>query len=327
LQLLSGNDVLQGHTDGTSAQLAESLPLRVYPNILYESLEQIVLPMWSSPELVARAQTVAIRPLTALVMMCVGALSADECSQLSMSLAFAQAVPRFLDAPTALVRLSGVVVADRIVALSSVKKRGQSDGDKGGTIDFGLDDIVREAQTTGQPHARASADYISEMRGFAAPIVEQWVRDGKRKEEQQEATPDGGLLASAADCMRAYGGAEYTEDNGDVVLAPRQTSLTDDARLSSSYVRPRKPVFLRDCLAYLKSSNKDENTEKAEIALFALTDCIEKANIKTVEEQWMPIANKVLYMYNRGPDNMDAVWDSERQKILVALTTKLPMRL
>ncbi|KAJ2710203.1 hypothetical protein H4R19_003864, partial [Coemansia spiralis] len=254
-----------------------------YEGLLYEAVEQVVVPLWSAPDLVAHAQPASSRPLTALVMMCVGALSPADCGRLSVSAAFAQAIPRFLDAPTALVRLAGVVVADCIVAKAPLPAR---DGDDdGGSIDFGLDDIVREAQTTGAAHARAGADYIAEMRGYAAPIAEQWTRAAT------ESAGGGGaeVLAGAASYMRTYGGGGTDEP---AVLAPRQTSLTGDAGLAGSYVRPRKPAFLRDCLAYLKDSGKEEAAERAQIALFALAECVDRASAKAVEELWLQTANR-----------------------------------
>ncbi|KAJ2772576.1 telomere binding protein [Coemansia nantahalensis] len=293
-----------------------------YPGLLYDAVEQVVVPQWSAPELVGHAQPTATRRLTALAMMCVGALTPEECRRLSMSAAFAQAIPRFLDAPTALVRLAGVVVADAVVSRAPQPGKGE-DGDEAGSIDFGLDDMLCEAQTAGATaHARASASYITEMRGYAAPIAEQWA--------PQAAGSGAVVLAGAADYMRTYSGADTAADEH-AVLAPRATSLTAEAGLAGAHVKPRKPAFLRDCLAYLRGSGKEGDDgagiERAQIALFALAECVERAGPKAVEEQWTQIANRVLHLCNRGPESMDAAWDAARKRALVALAVRLPLRL
>ncbi|KAJ2785361.1 telomere binding protein [Coemansia javaensis] len=333
LQLLSGKDVLPAG-GAAEAALAAALPDCADRGLLCRVLGDVAIPLWAAPDLLARAAPDAVRPLTALVMACLGALSPDECARLSMGAAFAQAIPRYLDAPTARVRLSGVIVADHIVAASAAARKQPPAADQSGDqpakdpapIDFGLDDIIREAQTTGQPHARAAAEYIAEMRAFARPVAEQWAPGCSRPP-----LPPGAMAAAVAEAvghMREYSGADA---DADAVLAPRQASLTSDAQpLASAYVRPRRPAFLRDCLAYLRSSgsgNGEENAERAELALAALAECVDRASAKAVEELWMPVANKVLHTYNRGPDRLDAAWDRMRCAALVALAVRLPARL
>ncbi|KAJ2739633.1 telomere binding protein [Coemansia sp. BCRC 34301] len=271
--------------------------------------------------------------------MCVGALSADECTELSMSSEFSMAIPRFLDAPTPLVRLSGIVVADCIVSSAHAGRQGTAavasdpvgEAD-GGKIDFGLDDIIRDAQRTTQPVVKASADYIVETRQFSRPIEQQWadavvvaVAAAAAAADSEEGPTKSGSMGDAIEFMRAYNGIgddNDSVDDSEVVYAPRQSSLTAEPELRSGYIKPRTPVFLGDCLAYLKS-HKD-GTERAKLGLFGLTSSIERANVKAVEELWLQIANKVMYMYNRGSEDLDWAWDSERQKALVALAVKLP---
>ncbi|KAJ2581056.1 telomere binding protein [Coemansia sp. RSA 1836] len=332
LQLLSGKyrssalaeSQLEG-TPGLSQRLYDALPKRTFPDLLLSTLMRVLIPTWSFSDTVAHARMDDIKPLTALILMCVGALSAEECTKLSMSSEFSMAIPRFLDAPTPLVRLSGIIVADCIVSSSHAAKQSiaASDSEEAdGKIDFGLDDIIRDAQRTVQPVIKASADYIIETRRFARPIEQQWA-DAMADGEATEGQAKDGSMADAIEFMRAYNGInDDTTADGTVVYAPRQSSLTKEPELRSEYIKPRTPVFLRDCLAYLKS-HKD-NTERSRIGLFAMADSIERANAKAVEELWLQIANKVMYVYNRGPEDLDWAWDTERQKVLVALAVKLP---
>ncbi|KAJ2325910.1 telomere binding protein, partial [Coemansia sp. RSA 2702] len=304
LQLLSGKPVESG--------IADALPARVFPELLGEALGRVIVPLWALPEHVHGGQLEAVKALSALVMMCLGAATAAEGRALSMSPAFMQAVPRYLDAPVPLVRLSGVIVADRIVSLA----QRASDSD---SIDFGLQDILDEAHDTDQPVVRASAEYIAEMRKYSRPVAEQWA--------DAEPTADG-ESGSAQSLVEALGrvqelGAEGADEQA--VLAPRQSTLTGEAGVESAYVRPRPPVYLRDCLAYLR--DRAEGSERVEVALFALAGCVERANVKAVEELWVQLANKVLYTYNRGPDRLDAAWDAARQRALVALAVRLPQQM
>ncbi|KAJ2832721.1 telomere binding protein [Coemansia furcata] len=311
LQLLSGKYPASAETSGLGG-LVDMLPRRTFPGLLLSALTRVLIPAWSFTDVVAHARMDDIRPLTALILMCVGALSTEECTELSMSSEFGTAIPRFLDAPTPLVRLSGIIVADCIVGHAHATR---SAGDDDGVIDFGLDDIIRDAQKTTQPVIRASAEYITETRRYARPIEQQWADDVETTEDD-----DGGgsKMGEAIGFMRAYNGI----DEDEVVYAPRQASLTAEAELSSGYVKPRTPVFVRDCLAYLKNAKDD--TERAQIGLFALASCIERATAKSVEEVWVQVANKVLHIYNRGPDHLDWAWDQERRKTLVALAVKMP---
>ncbi|KAJ2865037.1 telomere binding protein [Coemansia aciculifera] len=327
LQLLSGKYRSNAQSDspleisGSSQRLLDVLPKRTFPNLLLSAVTRVLIPTWSFSDTVAHARMEDIKPLTALILMCVGALSTEECTKLSMSSEFSRAIPRFLDAPTPLVRLSGIIVADCIVGSVHVAKRNAAVHDPeelDGKIDFGLDDIIRDAQRTTQPVIKASAEYIIETRRYARPIEQQWADAASEEPGDAESQAKSGSMADAIEFMRAYNGI----DDSDTVYAPRQSSLTAEAELSSGYIKPRTPVFLRDCLAYLK--NHKDDTERAKIGLFALTDSIERANTKAVEELWLQIANKVLYMYNRGSEDLDWAWDIERQKTLVALTVKLP---
>ncbi|KAJ2490265.1 telomere binding protein [Coemansia sp. RSA 2050] len=335
LQLLSGKYHSNAQSDSLlevpdlGQRLFDVLPKRTFPDLILNALTQVLIPAWSFSDTVAHARMDDIKPLTALILMCVGALSAEECTELSVSSEFSRAIPRFLDAPTPLVRLSGIIVADCIISSAHVPKRNAAVNDPeepDGKIDFGLDDIIRDAQHTTQPVVKASADYIIQTRRYARPIEQQWadaVTAGREAGDAENQAEKGGSMADAVEFMRAYSGID--DSDADVVYAPRQSSLTAEPELSSGYIKPRKPVFLRDCLAYLK--NHKDDTERAKIGLFALADSIERANAKSVEELWLKIANKVLYMYNRGSEDLDWAWDSERQKTLVALAVKLPEQL
>ncbi|KAJ2469265.1 TEL2, telomere maintenance protein 2 [Coemansia sp. RSA 2322] len=312
-------------------QLLDALPKRIFPSLLTDALVRVIIPTWSFSDTVAHARMEDIKPLTALILMCTGALSTKECTELSMGAEFSRAIPQFLDAPTPLVRLSGIIVADCIVSSAHLAKRNTATQEGDGSdkaIDFGLDEIIRDAQTTTQPIIKASADYILETRRFAHPIEQQWAEanncaaDNSSRDSNAESSCKGEATAEAISFMRAYNGIDGAADSS-AVYAPRQSSLTAEPDLSSRFVKPRAPVFLRDCLGYLKSQ-KDDSTERAQIGLYALANCIEKSNIKTVEELWLLVANKVLYMYNRGPEDLDWAWDMERRKSLVALTIKLP---
>ncbi|KAJ2079365.1 TEL2, telomere maintenance protein 2 [Coemansia sp. RSA 988] len=316
LQLLSGVAVKQSDS---IAALVAAMPTRVFPGLLTDTVTQVLIPLWSSVELVNHARNAEIRSLTMLLLMCIAAMSPDQCTALSMSLQFTQAMPRFLDAPTALVRLAGVVVADYIVSSSRAPS---AKGEEAESIDFGLDDIIRDSQTAKDPTIRASAEYITTMRRFARPIPEQLddMEAGTADTATHGADSLDQPLESAIDRMREYSGAKADS----MPLAPRQTSLTDDVKLQGEFVRPRKPVFLNDCLAYFKNS---DDVERVEIALFALADSIKRTGTKAVEEVWVQVANKILHIYNRGPDSLDAAWDNERRGALVALTVKLPEHL
>ncbi|KAJ2806113.1 telomere binding protein, partial [Coemansia furcata] len=313
LQLLSGKYPAGAETSGLGG-LLDVLPRRTFPGLLLSALTRVLIPAWSFTDAVVHARMDDIRPLTALILMCVGALSTEECTELSMSSEFGTAIPRFLDAPTPLVRLSGIIVADCIVGHAHATR---SAGDDDGVIDFGLDDIIRDAQKTTQPVIRASAEYITETRRYARPIEQQWADDAENTEDDGGGG-GGAMMGEAIEFMRAYNGI----DEDEVVYAPRLASLTAEAELSSGYVKPRTPVFVRDCLAYLKNAKDD--TERAQIGLFALASCIERATAKSVEEVWLQVANKVLHIYNRGPDHLDWAWDQERRKTLVALAIKMP---
>ncbi|KAJ2112288.1 telomere binding protein, partial [Coemansia sp. RSA 922] len=287
---LMGSKYFGAKISGPSQRLFDVLPKRTFPDLLLNAVTRVLIPTWSFSDTVTHARMEDIKPLTALILM-------------------------FLDAPTPLVRLSGIIVADCIVSSAHVARRNVDDPEEpDGKIDFGLDDIIRDAQRTTQPVVKASADYIVETRRYARPIEEQWADTAS--ETDVESQGKSGSMADAIEFMRSYNGID------DTVYAPRQSSLTAEPELSSGYIKPRTPVFLRDCLAYLK--NHKDDTERAKIGLFALTDSIERANVKTVEELWLKIANKVLYMYNRGSEDLDWAWNFERQKTLVALTVKLP---
>ncbi|KAJ2450792.1 telomere binding protein [Coemansia sp. RSA 2336] len=310
LQVLSGADI----GDCILSKIVSPVPV---PNLMMDTLERALIPLWSLPEVIQGAQLDVIQSTTALVLMCINAITSADAAKLSMSTAFTQAIPRFLDSPVPMVRLSGVVVADCIVSRASAAIK-DSNQHEDGQIDFGLDDVIREAQTTTQPAVRASADYIKQLRGYMRPVIKQW--DSQRGAEAGEQT-----LLEAIDQARDI---ESLSAESPVVWAPRQSTLTGKSdELQSSYIQPRKPVFLRDCLAYLRTRSNSNDSERIEIAIFALAECIERANIKAVEELWMQVANKVLYTHNRGPDSMDGKWDSARQKALVALTVKLPKQL
>ncbi|KAJ1801754.1 telomere binding protein [Coemansia sp. RSA 2399] len=278
---------------------------RTFPDLIHTALQRTIIPMWSG-------LSFAVRPTTALVLLCVGGMvqKEEERERLAMTSEFANAIPRFLDAPTPRVRLSGIVVADCVIS--------------GEDVDFGLDDILRDAQRPGAPDTVvASAKYIQELRAYVRPIAEQWT--------DTHCKP----LDEAIDHARAYAGEEEEEEEAGTsrVLAPRQSSMHSGSEaLQSGFVKPRTPAFLRDCLAYLKpppqtASSDDSggnNAERVRIGLFALTKCIEAANAKTVEEMWLQAANRMLYTYNRGPDHLDAEWDAERRSALVALAVRLP---
>ncbi|KAJ1964745.1 hypothetical protein GGI12_001221 [Dipsacomyces acuminosporus] len=303
---------------------ANDLPVgsaRVFPDLVPGVLGRCILPMWSYAELVEHGRNDEVKCLTMLILMCVGALSSQSRTELSMSAAFTRAIPRFLDAPSPLIRLSGIIVADAIV--NSDPKRSEVDGE---VIDFGLDDIIRDAKQPvgGQQIVRESAEYIISMRRYKQSIAAQWKDDVADEDAKKQARNENGgkSLDEAAKYIRAYSGI----DKADSVLAPRQSSMVANGQdeLRSQYVKPRTPVFLRDCLAYLKDQGESSNAERVKIGLFALADCIERADTKAVEELWLKVANKVLYTYNRGPDDVDWMWDMERRRALVALAVRLP---
>ncbi|KAJ2827676.1 telomere binding protein [Coemansia erecta] len=313
LQLLAGK-YEQAQMQETS--IVSALPAQVYPGLVAEALERVVIPLWSLPELIQGVQPDAVKALAALALMCLSVMAPTESAAVSTSAAFTRAIPRFLDAPVPVVRLAGIIVADRVVSLAQ-----QGVADSGAEdIDFGLDDIIRDAQTTDQPAVRASAAYIEEMRGYLRPVSEQWA-------ENAEALADSKSEQTLADAVErlGYDEGDAVEKSGydeATVLAPRQSTLTGDSGVQSAFVRPRKPVFLRDCLAYLR--DRDTHSERIQVGLFALAECIERASAKAVEDMWVQVANKTLFTYNRGPDSQDAAWDAERQRALVALAVKLP---
>ncbi|KAJ2122964.1 telomere binding protein [Coemansia sp. RSA 720] len=287
-------------------QIVGALPTRVYPSLLFDAVSRVVVPLWSQPELVQGVQPFTVKALAALALMCTSAMSPSEGTSLSMSAGFMRAIPLFLDAPMPVVRLAGIVVADRVVGLSQ-----QGAAKDAELIDFGLDDIIRDAKTTDQPATRASAEFIEEMRGFLRPVVEQWDDVGDSIADEP--------VEHASTLAEAVGQLGY---NDDIVLAPRQSTLTGDPGMQSAFVQPRTPVFLRDCIAYLR--DRDPNSDCIRIGLFALGSCIDRAPVKAVEELWKQAANKALFTYNRGPDSLDAEWDAHRQRALVALAVKLP---
>ncbi|KAJ1902288.1 telomere binding protein [Kickxella alabastrina] len=311
LQMLSGRlDVVP-----------QGVPSRVYPQLLVDSLISVIIPQWSMADFVTHASAPEIKAMTALVMMCIGALSELDAQAVASSAEFMHAVPRFLDAPMAVTRLSGILVADCVVSKSNSMAK-SNDQEKQG-LDFGLDDIMREAKS-GPPEVRASAAYIAEMRLYTRPIAQQWM---------QKATPDTDPLppieeegeegpASAVDqavtFMRAYNGLE--------VVAPRQSSLTADtgeSPLQSDFVKPRAPMFLRDCLLYMRDT-QGKGSDMVQLGLFSLTQCIEAASEKMIREWWVQVANRVLYTYNRGADDLDREWNHERVRALVALAVRAP---
>ncbi|KAJ2658786.1 telomere binding protein [Coemansia sp. RSA 1200] len=312
MQLISG-DTISTEPDILSA--SDNNNIIVNPGFLHTVLKQTIIPAWSS-------LAFPVKPMTELVLMCVGGMAAADRERVAMTSVFSEAIPKFLDAPTTRVRLSGIVVADCVVNTNK-------------DVDFGLDDILRDAK---RPSASdtvvASAAYIQELRAFARPIHEQWSDTSLNKPL---------LVDEAIERARAYAGEEeedeYEEHEryslSDRVLAPRQSSLTGgspaDSGLQSGFVKPRTPAFLRDCLSYLKPANAASGSqdaggdaEKVRIGLFALTKCIESANTKAVEELWLQTANRVLYTYNRGPEHLDAAWDRQRRSALVALAVRLP---
>ncbi|KAJ1951506.1 telomere binding protein [Linderina macrospora] len=313
LQLLSGKATLQ--TD-------ISLPFtRVFPDLLESALTGCLLPMWSQPDLVTYGQPEQCKALTVLVLSSIGAMDSKERMRVSQSTAFMRAIQKFLEAPTAMVKLSGIIVADAVV-------NSNVDGEK---LDFGLDDIIAESKSSdvalggSQPLMSASADYIAEMRRYLLPIKEQWSDRGTSVDDKDSKHMEA-ATTKAVDFIREYGSAVPVDDaNADMVLAPRQSSLTVPQELGTKYIKPRTPVFLHDCFTYLNSNPPD--SEKTKIGLFALTDCISNANTKTVDELWLRVANKLLYLYNRGPDHADWAWDQERRRALTALAVRLPMEL
>ncbi|KAJ2517261.1 telomere binding protein [Coemansia sp. RSA 1939] len=320
--LVLAMQLISGDTDSAESDLpsaSDSSNIVISPGFLHAVLKQTIIPAWSS-------LAFPVKPMTELVLMCVGGMAPADRERVAMTSVFSEAIPKFLDAPTTRVRLSGIVVADCVVNTSR-------------DVDFGLDDILRDAK---RPSASetvvASAAYIRELRAFARPIHEQWT----------DASLDKPLLVDEAiERARAYAGEEEEEEeqedeeqeshsSSNRVLAPRQSSLTGggpaDSGLQSGFVKPRTPAFLRDCLSYLKPANAASGSqeagggdaEKVRIGLFALTKCTESANLKTVEELWLQTANRVLYTYNRGPEHLDAAWDRQRRSALVALAVRLP---
>ncbi|KAJ2778323.1 telomere binding protein [Coemansia interrupta] len=311
LQLLAG----KGHVeDDTVSNLLTLVPARVYPNLLKNALLQVIIPLWSFGEFITHAPAGDIKAMTALVLMCVGALSEQECKDLVTSIEFMQAVPRFLDSLTPVSKLSGIIVADRIVRLS--KTMGDS------SLDFGIDDIIRDAKRSNRPEIQASAQYIADMEQMSRPPLDQW----KSAESPLVAS------SSAVEYMRSYNGSTdtliSTRDSDNKVFAPRTSSLTDNGAstaLQSSFVKPRKPVFLRDCITYMREP-QDGNTELPTIGLFAAVECIEKASEKALDELWVQMATRILYTYNRGSDDLDLEWNTERRRALVALAVRIPER-
>ncbi|KAJ2524987.1 telomere binding protein [Coemansia sp. RSA 2049] len=314
MQLISG-DTNSAESDLLSA--SDSSNVVITPGFLHAVLKQTIIPAWSS-------LVFPVKPMTELVLMCVGGMAPADRERVAMASTFSEAIPKFLDAPTARVRLSGIVVADCVVNTNR-------------DVDFGLDDILRDAKRPSASETMvASAAYIQELRAFARPIHEQWADTSLDKPL---------LVDEAIERARAYAGGEEEEQedeeqeshlSSDRVLAPRQSSLTGggpaDSGLQSGFVKPRTPAFLRDCLSYLKPANAASGSqeagggdaEKVRIGLFALTKCIEGTNTKAVEELWLQIANRVLYTYNRGPEHLDAAWDRQRRSALVALAVRLP---
>ncbi|KAJ1718322.1 hypothetical protein LPJ53_006576, partial [Coemansia erecta] len=227
LQLLAG----KGHVeDSTVASLLTVVPARVYPSLLKNALSQVIIPLWSYGEFITHAPAGDIKTMTALVLMCVGALSEHECKDLTMGIEFMQAVPRFIDSLTPVSKLSGIIVADKIVRLSKTMDDS--------SLDFGLDDIIRDAKRSNRPELQASAQYIAEMELLSRPPLEQW---------QSSESP---LVSSsnAVDYLRSYNGSTDTlidtRDSDSKVFAPRTSSLTDNGastELQSSFVKPRKP--------------------------------------------------------------------------------------
>lgn len=292
VQLLAGKTSIQADIQFPS--------FCTFDYLLKDSLSQVILPIWSTPELVTRGRIELVQPLTRLILMLVPSLETQECQDLSMSMEFTSAIPRFLSASVTLVRLSGILVADLIVGSIKDTER----------VDFGLDDIIRDAERLpNDPVVGASARYIKKMRGYQRPLQEIW---------QNQSTNS---AREPTKYIREYNGLVILDD--DKVLAPRQTSLTQEAELQSQFVKPRTPVFLTDCLTYLKTSGT-EGMERVQIGLFALPTCIKKATLKSLEELWLPLANKLMYVYNKGPEDMDMEWDQKRRQALVGMAIRLP---
>ncbi|KAJ2159047.1 hypothetical protein GGF46_003306, partial [Coemansia sp. RSA 552] len=216
LQLLSGQS-------GLDASLARCAVLvSPQPDVILDTLMRAVVPLWPSPQTMARVEEV--KALTALLMMCVAGLTREQSVALSMSAEFTRAMPRFLDAPLPVVRLSGIIVADCVISRTEMQATDV------GKIDFGLDDIIDEAQSPerSSEETRAGAKYIRRMRKYARPIKEQWTDHMAESDDNtavsESSTPK--TLEGAANYLREYNGQ-------DVVLAPRQSSLTRDPELQS----------------------------------------------------------------------------------------------
>ncbi|KAJ2887990.1 telomere binding protein [Coemansia asiatica] len=285
------------------------VPSRVYPSLLSDALSGVLIPRWSFSEFLQRASLAEMQAATALVMVCVGALSDKECGELAKSAEFMQAVPRFLDSPIPVVKLSGILVADLVT------KRGfSSDGDDE-KLDFGLADIVANAKTSQNQVLVASAQYVEQMQKLAAAAagspLQMWTRQAEDQDISVQTPPEN----------------DYDVISETRVVAPRQQSLTDggaSTELQSAFVRPRKPMFLGDCIKSLRGTKDGSNNELVSLALFAAVECIDKAGDKALLEHWLALANRVLYAYNRGKDEMDLLWNDERRRVLARLAVRLP---
>ncbi|KAJ2725135.1 telomere binding protein [Coemansia sp. Benny D115] len=325
LQTLSGSLLSENADDrGFSALVSKCLPsMPVFQNLILEALTKVIIPQWSFVDFIARASAEEMKSLTALVLMCVGALSEPQGLELSSSSEFMMAVPRFLDAPVTVAKLSGIIVADTVVSV------GRAMGDSK-DLDFGLDDIIRDAVRTEQPEIKASAAYIFEMRAFRLPVLEQWQKSTNARTPEAQSSV---AREAAVDYLRAYSGNPVMDTKlSDVqrVVAPRQSSLTDgSSTLQSAFVKPRKPVFLRDCLNYMQEGGRDgdNSVEMATMGVFSVVQCIETAGQKTIDELWVQTVNRVLYTYNRGPDELDLAWNEQRKAALVALAVRIPEKM
>ncbi|KAJ1822599.1 telomere binding protein [Coemansia sp. RSA 2599] len=309
-------------SDAGDAWLAR-VPSRVYPSLLAGALTRVVIPQWSFREFLERASTADMRAATALVLACVGALSDRECGDVAVSAEFMQAVPRFLDSPIPVVKLSGILVADQ-VARRGAKKMGEGDEEQQQQLDFGLDDVIANARASQNQALLASARYVEQMQGFVASPLSLWRQASGGGDSGQGQMSQTKSLSSAVESLADDGGGGVRAQAQ--VFAPRQASLTDggaSTELQSAFVRPRKPMFLGDCIKYMRET-KDGGNELVSLALFASVECIDRAGDKALREHWVALANRVLYAYNRGKDELDLLWNDERRRVLARLAVRLP---
>ncbi|KAJ1883203.1 telomere binding protein [Coemansia sp. RSA 486] len=305
LMALSGSDRA---ADAGQDWLAQ-VPSRVYPSLLADALTRVLIPLWSFGEFLQRASMAEMKAATALVLVCAGALSDKECRDVAASVEFMQAVPRFLDSPIAVVKLSGIVVADQIT------KRG-CNGEENDKLDFGLEDVFSNARQSQNQVLLASARYVEQLQSYAGSPLNLWKQ--QHEDDGQSSQLDAPPIAAVEPALKNDAQAR--------VVAPRQASLTDggaSTELQSGFVRPRKPTFLGDCIRYMRET-KDGGNELVSLGLFASAECIDRAGDKALREHWPALANRVLYAYNRGSDDMDMLWNDERRRVLAKLAVRLP---